>query len=85
MAVGLVAVSVLYVLSSGPMQTVAFHRYFIYEVDGNGVHSLIGEDDPGVWWPIAYAPLVWASGESWGWPVKWYWAQFPIQSTNEYR
>jgi hypothetical protein len=35
--------------------------------------------DYGKWWPMVYRPLVWASEQSWGAPIKWYWEQFPIR------
>ena len=58
-AVGLVALSVLYVLSSGPMVTVAFRdRYTSTPVIGSNAVGVTIERDPGVWWPQVYAPLL---------------------------
>lgn len=81
-AVGLFALSVIYVVSSGPMQSVAFRRHTTVEIDANGKCGVSCEQDPGTWWPTAYAPLVWASEESWGEPVNWYWNLFPVPETG---
>jgi hypothetical protein len=78
-AVGLVVLSVLYVLSSGPMQCVAFraHRTHVNEIGGPGM--MIETIETGFWWPAAYAPLLWASEQPWGEVVNWYWGLFPIR------
>src|SRR5262245_26756844 len=77
-----ISMPLLYVLSSGPMQTVAFRRHTTstptlnsYGNNSVGTQSTV---DLGQWWPIAFAPLLRASEQSWGKPLNWYWRLFPI-------
>lgn len=67
---------VLYVLSSGPTQMIAFRS-----LPGPG-RGLPASVDLGKWWPKVYAPLVWMVDErlveSWSKTLKWYWRLFPI-------
>jgi hypothetical protein len=78
----LVGLPLLYVLSSGPMQTVAFRCHVTHSPDPAGSRAMIAESavDPGVWWPTFYAPLWWAADQPWGEPLTWYWELFPIRS-----
>lgn len=69
---------VLYVLSSGPTQTVAFRRHVTHHIDSGRVQAR-AVTDMGAWWPIVYAPLIWAEDQSWGGPLVWYWKLFPIR------
>lgn len=84
-AAALVGLSVLYVLSSGPMQCVAFRsrRTHVNELSGPGM--MIETIETGFWWPAAYAPLLWASEQSWGDVVNWYWRLFPIPAAVEHQ
>ncbi len=74
----LVLLPVLYVLSSGPMQTVAFRNTGIIFV-GSG-EAVVYRREKGNWWPKIYAPVTWASKHSWGRSIKTYWAIFPIRT-----
>lgn len=66
----LVALPILYVLSSGPMALIAYETR-IYK-DGQSVTSL--QD----WWPMAYRPLVFVAQKTpCGGPLRWYWDLFP--------
>ncbi len=59
-AVAAIVVPVIYILSSGPMRTVAFRRHVTSSVipgRSDGARSSETTIDPGVWWPRAYAPL----------------------------
>ncbi len=111
LAWGLIAISAIYPLSSGPTRSVAI-RYRMIPMRGPFVmqtgtiasgdwdisRSVLGPRRPGElqifqgevvptfpaidygkWWPMVYRPLVWASEQSWGAPIKWYWEQFPIR------
>jgi len=76
----LIGLPTLYVLSSGPMQTLAFRsRTVTFSVPAD---SLIGAAetvfDQGAWWPKIYAPLIWVVDQEWGEPIAWYWRLFPI-------
>jgi hypothetical protein len=78
----LIGLPVLYVLSSGPMQTLAFRRTIetpAFRVTTWRPPRWIVSTDRGYWWPTVYAPIVWVSEQSWGEPVKWYWGLFPIR------
>ncbi len=79
----LVGLPVLYVLSSGPMQTVAFRRYTAHAVGGSRIGHSLTATKRGDWWPKVYAPLLWAADQSWGKPVKWYWRKFPIREVGK--
>ena len=74
--VAAIALPMLYVLSSGPMLIVAFRHNITNTSDEFGRFISIDHVDAGVWWPQAYAPLVWVSEQSWGEPLTWYWEQF---------
>lgn len=78
-AVGLAGLFILYVLSSGPMQMVAFKSHQTTVQPGNGPVQATVAIDCGAWWPAVYAPLVWASQHAWAEPLFWYWDLFPIQ------
>lgn len=81
----LFALPLLYVLSSGPLRTVAFRRF--------STHSFVGTCTTGTgapltagsivlwgpWWPRIYQPLFWASEQRWGKSLNWYWDLFPIR------
>jgi hypothetical protein len=85
-AVGLVAVSVLYVVSSGPMMTVGWRSRTSYTpspLPGSNAVMATTERGPGVWWPQVYAPLLWASDKSWGEQLYWYWELFPVREEGE--
>jgi hypothetical protein len=69
----LVGLPVLYLLSSGPMHGVAFRNASLVGFDPDGSAVLAPADG---WWPKAYAPLIWASEQSWGQPLKRYWSIF---------
>jgi hypothetical protein len=81
----LIGLPVLYVLSSGPTQTVAFRSHVSYlpvlASSGPGSMAAVSDIDMGRWWPGVYAPLLWVSEQSWGDPLNWYWALFPISET----
>ncbi len=65
----------LYVLSSGPMTMAAFQRTNRGSMHGGKIYP---DTNHGKWWPKLYAPLVWASQESWGGILKKYWKLFPV-------
>ncbi len=73
------AVPVLYVLSSGPAHAVAFPNatdLIGFNPDGSAVFD---EAEPRRWWwPKFYGPVAWASEQSWGKPLKKYWHLFPL-------
>jgi hypothetical protein len=78
---------VLYALSSGPMKMIAWQRRVTHAptIRPDGTSGIVAtcETDLGEWFPIAYAPLVWAFfGESWSEPVNWYWELFPILESD---
>jgi len=77
----LIGLPVLYLLSSGPMQTVAFQRTETVHPRTKSVTTSWVKR--GRWWPRVYAPLVWASSQPWGAPVTWYWKNFPIRVKRE--
>lgn len=79
--VAMAILPVLYVLSSGPMQTVAFRGHVTQVGSAPGPIGVDLNIDPGTWWPRVYAPLLWASDKSWGEPINWYWSLFPIRET----
>ncbi len=76
----------LYVLSSGPMQTLAFRKVTLHfkAPPGSGPVKVTSFDH-GVWWPTIYAPLTWAVDQEWGKPLAWYWSLFPISQTIDLR
>jgi hypothetical protein len=79
----LIGVPILYVVSSGPMQTVAFrNRITKFQEDPDHV-TMRSYVDIGAFWPKAFAPLIWASEQSWGEPLNWYWGVFPVRDVYE--
>lgn len=78
-----------YVLSSGPMQTVAFRRHITSTATSSGGSGNVGIeisyfDDQGAWWPKVYAPLTRATYT----PIVGdllieYWMLFPIRETRD--
>jgi len=87
--VGLVlaATPVLYFLSSGPMTMAAFRTQFTHTPtilpDGTTGIQASSQTDLGTWFPIAYAPLLWASERSWGELVVFsYWEMFPNRRSD---
>jgi hypothetical protein len=77
----------LYVLSSGPLTMVAFSNRLGEEStvlpDGTMRLGVTQETSLGTWFPIAYAPLLWASEQEWGDPIFWYWDVFPNRQVVE--
>ncbi len=71
-----------YVLSSGPMHAVAFRHDTVIGIDPDG-SSVFADRGGGKSFRKVYAPIVWASEQSWGRPVKQYWRFFPIQEQRE--
>ena len=61
--------------TSGPMHGIAYRSASIagFTPVGNRIF-----DEVDGWWPKAYAPLIWASEQSWGEPIWRYWNLFPI-------
>jgi hypothetical protein len=83
MVLATVFVPVLYVMSSGPMKAMSWHRHVTHnELSPGGPIVAQTMIDPGVWWLRAYAPLWWVSEQGWGEPVSWYWDLFPIRPTT---
>ena len=78
----LIGLPVLYVLSSGPLRTVAFRDRPILLSEQRFTSSSTRVIDRGPWWPIVYAPLVWASNEPWGERLQFYWHCFPIREVT---
>src|SRR5262245_51428206 len=75
-----VVLPLLYVLSSGPMLTLAWRSHLtIIPTTPDGPVEALATLDQGAWWPTVYAPLWWVSEKSWGAaPLQWYWGLFPI-------
>jgi len=82
-ALALAIVPLLYVLSSGPLSMVAFHFRVVHSPtvlpDGSSVVTATSEMDVSRWFPIAYAPMFWASEQVAGDVVFSYWMLFPHQ------
>jgi hypothetical protein len=77
--VAAIALSLIYVLSSGPTQMLAFTwDHARYEDDGDGNFELSVDVHQGPWWPTVYAPLQWMSEQSWGEWIWSYWQLFRI-------
>jgi hypothetical protein len=80
-ALALAITPLLYGLSSGPLTIVAFSTRLKQESvmlpDGTTRVGVTGETSLGTWFPIAYAPLLWASEQEWGDLVFGYWEFFP--------
>src|SRR5262245_22471473 len=83
MALALVMAPLSYVLSSGPLSMVAFHARVVHTPtvmpDGSSVVTATSEMDLSRWFPIAYAPIFWASEQVAGDVVFSYWMLFPHQ------
>lgn len=75
----LVILPTLYVLTSGPMRTVAIHRQGVYSTDGALIAETIGNENSAYRWSMFYAPLTWISQIEQGKPLSWYWSLFPIR------
>jgi hypothetical protein len=71
----LIGLPVLYVLSSGPTRTVAFHR-FSDGTSSTGVRVTSYMADE--WWLSLYGPMIWVTQQAWGAPLNWYWERFPL-------
>ena len=73
----------LYVLSSGPAKTFAWQKR---TYSNSPLQPLpYSRLDTGTWWPRVYAPLVWASQQSWGGPVDRYLQVFPVREGRQLR
>jgi hypothetical protein len=79
--VAVIAMPLVYVLSSGPMQTATFRRYVTHHRTAPGRVQARAAIDPGHLWPKVYAPLIWASDQTWGDALNSYWRLFPIPRT----
>jgi hypothetical protein len=77
-----VVVPLFYVLSSGPMASLAFSRdVWIHPIGDNAdVAEVITHR--GMWWPKIYAPLLWMTDYSWGTAIRSYWNLFPVSISN---
>jgi hypothetical protein len=86
-AVVAVVLPLIYLLSSGPMTIVAFRRHVKHQEtvlpDGTTAVTATSETILGTWFYVTYAPLLWASEQSWGDGVFWYWELFPNRGVNE--
>ena len=84
-ALALVIAPLFYVLSSGPLSMVAFHARVVHTPtvmpDGSNVVTATSEMDLSRWFPIAYAPMFWASEQGASEIVFSYWMLFPHQRT----
>jgi hypothetical protein len=84
----LIGLPVLYLVTSGPMRTVALRKHpvpapatTVSVTQRHVVEIRIGDYEVGgQWWSKIYRPLIWASGKPWGAPLNWYWRLFPIRS-----
>jgi hypothetical protein len=68
--------AILYVLSSGPTQPLAYtlHRETVREGGREVIEDTILVTP---WWRTVYAPLIWESTQPSGWWLSWYWSLFP--------
>lgn len=86
-AAALALAPVLYVLSSGPLTTIAFStrrgKESLVLPDGTTRVGVTVELSLGTWFPIAYAPLLWASEHEWGDFIFSYWELFPHREAIE--
>jgi hypothetical protein len=86
-AIGLAATLALYIMSSGPMKFLAFRTQIVHvsTILPNGTPAIQATSNTnlGTWFPIAYAPMLWASEQSWGEFVFWYWELFPNRRTDD--
>jgi len=76
----LVALPVLYLISSGPLHAVAFPSPELVGFNADG--SAVFRDEDG-WWATVYSPLIWVSNEQWGKPIARYWRLFPVVQAKE--
>ena len=75
-----ILILVLYVLSSGPSQSLALSGQIIASAPDSLGRVGVGIDVAyGPWWPKICAPLRWGAGQPWGDPLQRYWELFPIQ------
>ena len=74
-----VALPILYVLSSGPMQTLLIRRNTIYSASGTVITQSIGLEPKVFSWSKLYRPLTRVSESELGAPLIWYWALFPLR------
>jgi hypothetical protein len=85
-AVALATTPALYVLSSGPMTALAWHSQSTVTCtvlpDGTEGVMAEGATDFGRWFPVAYAPLFWASEQPWGDFVFPYWEFFAFREAE---
>jgi hypothetical protein len=82
-----IVVPLLYVLSSGPMVSLAFTQRVAIEsytdAAGGGTYDLAHIiTNRGAWWPKVYAPLLWIAGSSGYSKLRYYWGLFPVRSTD---
>jgi hypothetical protein len=85
-AVGLIVLAALYVLSSGPMTTLGRWSHTTYTPApalGSNAVMVTTQEGPGVWWSQVYAPLLWASDQSWGDQLYSYWELFSGQEVAQ--
>jgi hypothetical protein len=82
----LIGLSFVYVMSSGPSQTLACRYRFEYSILGGGFGQPTEQRilDRGRWWPKIFAPLVWAAEKKWGEPVNRYWGRFPVKQAGPF-
>jgi len=70
-----VIIALLYVLSSGPMRTVALSSH----VSHVGTSPVVATTTTNVGWHlIVYFPLYLIADQSWGSAIDWYWNLFPV-------
>jgi hypothetical protein len=74
----------IYVLGSGPTRSIAFRNRMTYTTPPGAVRPALyaTSEQSALWW-IFYFPLAWASQQSWGQPIRSYWALFPIPTIVE--
>jgi hypothetical protein len=70
--------ALLYVLSSGPTQPLAYVSHH-ETIQGGGRDVVFHSTEiKSQWWQTVYAPLVWESNQPCGWWLELYWDLFPI-------
>ena len=84
-ALALAMIPALYILSSGPMSMIGFESVVRHTPtvlpDGKTVTRASGETGISTWFPMAYAPLFWATEYAGGGFVFQYWMLFPHHTT----
>jgi hypothetical protein len=84
-ALGLAMAPLVYLLSSGPLSMVAFRSRVVHTPtvmpDGSTAVTATSETGVSRWFPIAYAPLFWASEQAQSDVVFSYWMLFPHSRT----